>query len=243
MRVHGITTKNAGAGDAKSVDGHLGHGEWRTDLASTTRRSFPRLDPRTRILASTRRALVASAFALTAVMGTAAFAADPPDAGITKAGITEPEVLAAQKAWGDALVAISRDYETGGIAKARATASAVLDQAYGYNLGPVLFKPTLTRAPQTFRTTKEGALAYFVGHDPKYPRDSGFALKHWRSVEIKNVGIQIDGDVANTMGKVMMRDRRGKTTTVDKTWTFKKDDHGVVRIILHHSSLPYTGGK
>jgi hypothetical protein len=230
--------KNAGAGAAKIVDGHLGHGDWRTDLASTTRRSSPRLGPGTQILASARRALVASAFALTTVMGTAAFAADQRDAGIT-----EPEVLAAQKAWGDALVAISRDYETGGIDKARATASAVLDQAYGYNLGPVLFKPTLTRDPQTFRTTKEGALAYFVGHDPKYPRDKGFALQHWRSVEIRNVGIQINGDVANTMGKVVMRDRDGKTTTVDKTWTFKKDDAGVVRIILHHSSLPYTGSK
>jgi hypothetical protein len=238
VRVYSITMKNAGAGDAHIVDGHLGQGEGRADPASTTRRLLPRRSGGPRLLASARRALVASAFALTAVTGTAAFAADPHDAGIT-----EPEVLAAQKAWGDALVAISRDYETGGIIKARATASAVLDQAYGYNLGPVLFKPTLTRAPQTFRTTKEGALAYFVGHDPKYPRDRGFALKHWRSVEIRNIGIQIDGDVANTMGTVIMRDRRGKTTTVDKTWTFKKDDAGVVRIVLHHSSLPYTGSK
>lgn len=188
------------------------------------------------MISPTRRALTASAFALTAVMGTAAFAADKHD---TK--ITEPEVLAAEQAWGEALVAISRDYDASGIDKARATANAVLDKAYGYNLGPVLFKPTLTRDPQTFRTTKEGALAYFVGHDPNYPNDSGFALKHWRSVEIKNTGVQIHGDVANTMGKVTMRDRDGKVTTVDKTWTFKKGDDGVVRIILHHSSLPYTG--
>ena len=188
------------------------------------------------MISPVRRALTASVFALTVVMGTPALAAAPPSAQIT-----EPEVRAAEKAWGDALVAISLAYETGGIDKARAPASAVLDAAYGYNLGPVLFKPTLTQEPQTFRLTKAGALAYFVGHDRDYPNDTGFALKHWRSVEVKDVGIQINGNVANTMGKVFMRDRDGKVTVVDKTWVFKKDDAGVVRIILHHSSLPYTG--
>ena len=33
---------------------------------------------------------------------------------------------------------------SGGQARATATASALLDAAYGYNMGPVLFKPTLT---------------------------------------------------------------------------------------------------
>lgn len=153
--------------------------------------------------------------------------------------LTESEVLAAQKAWGEALVAISREYEAGGIDKARKLASDVLDKAYAYNLGPVLFKPTLTEAPQTFRTSKEGALAYFVGHNPKYPQDTGFALKGWRSVEIKNAALQIHGETANTMGNVMITDKDGKVTTVDKTWTFKKTDDGAVRIVLHHSSLPY----
>ena len=182
-----------------------------------------------------RRALGASVLALTVVLAPPAFAADP------SAPITEAEVRAAEDAWGAALIAISRANETGGIDRARATASAVLDKAYGYNLGPVLFKPTLTREPQTFRLTKRGALAYFVGHDPEYPHDTGFALTRWRSVEVKDVGIQINGNVANTMGQVIMRDLRGNVTVVDKTWVFKKDADGVVRIIVHHSSLPYTG--
>lgn len=131
-------------------------------------------------ISSTRRALAISAFALVAACSTASVA----DTRETR--ITEAEVLLAQKAWGEALVTISRDYDTAGLDKARATAGAVLDKAYGYDLGPVLFKPTLARDPQTFRTTREGALAYFVGHDPKYPHDAGFALKHWRSVEIHN---------------------------------------------------------
>jgi hypothetical protein len=195
------------------------------------------------MISPSRRALTASLFALTAVTAVAGCKpkpapAPPPPPPVQ---ITEPEVLAAQKAWGDALVAISQAYETGGIEKAKPLASEVIDKAYGYNMGPVLFKPTLTQEPQTFRLTKEGALAYFVGDDPNYPHDDGFALKGWRSVAVRNVGVQINGAVANTMGNVSLTDKDGKITTVDKTWTFKKDDKGVVRIILHHSSLPYAG--
>jgi hypothetical protein len=182
------------------------------------------------MISSTRRALAVSVFALTAVMGTAASAADQ--------SITLKEACTAQRAWGDALVAISLAFDNSGFDKAKATAEKAIDTAYGYNLGPVLFKPTLTADPQTFRLTRRGALAYFVGRDSDYPNDKGFALNHWRSVEVRNVGVQINGALANTMGKVLFRDKDGQLTTVDKTWVFKKDDAGVVRIIVHHSSLP-----
>jgi hypothetical protein len=154
--------------------------------------------------------------------------------------ITESEVLAAQKAWGEALVAISTTYDTKGIVAAKALAEQVIDSAYGYQFGTVLFKPTLTVAPQTFRTTRAGALAYFVGGDPDFPMDKGFALNGWRSVEIKNAGVFVAGNTATTMGNVMITNKEGKVTTVDKTWQFFKDDNGKLRIILHHSSLPYT---
>jgi hypothetical protein len=144
---------------------------------------------------------------------------------VVNQGISEAEVLAAQRAWGDALVAL---------------AERVIDAAYGYQMGVVLFKPTLTVAPQTFRTTRAGALAYFVGGDPAFPKDTGFALNTWTKVEIKNVAIFITGDSATTMGNVMITGKDGKITTVDKTWKFVKDDAGKLRIVLHHSSLPYT---
>lgn len=159
---------------------------------------------------------------------------------VTSKSITESEVLAAQKAWGEALVAISTTYDTKGIKAATALAEKVIDGAYGYQFGSVLFKPTLTVAPQTFRTTRAGALAYFVGGDPKFPQDTGFALKGWRKVEMKNAGILISGGTATTMGNVMITNKEGKVTTVDKTWQFVKDDNGKLRIMLHHSSLPYV---
>ena len=154
--------------------------------------------------------------------------------------ISESEVLAAQQAWGEALVAISAAHEKSGQAAAKALAEKVIDAAYGYQMGPVLFKPTLTVAPQTFRTTREGALAYFVGDNPKFPADTGFALKGWKQVSVENAAIFIAGDVATSMGNVSFTDKQGKVTTVDKTWQFLKDDSGKLRIIVHHSSLPFV---
>lgn len=161
-----------------------------------------------------------------------------PAAPVANHNITEAEVLAAQKAWGDALLQIGRDFETGGHAKAKATAEAIIDAAYGYQYGPVLFKPTMAAPPQTFRTTKEGALAYFVGQNPNYPADKGFALMGWRAVEIRNAAIQLSGQTAVTTGNVLFTDKNGKVTMVDKTWGYMRDDQGRLRITLHHSSLP-----
>ncbi|RVT49061.1 phosphoribosyl-AMP cyclohydrolase [Rheinheimera sediminis] len=153
--------------------------------------------------------------------------------------ITEAEVKAAQDAWGKALIQISSDYEKSGLEKAKTTAKTVLDTAYGYNITPVLFKPTLATGAQTFRPTYQGALSYFVGDDKNFPADTGFALKGWIAYDYKNAAVYINGDMALTMGHVMLRDKNGKVTTVDKSWGFKKDADGKLRIVLHHSSLPY----
>ncbi len=155
--------------------------------------------------------------------------------------ITEAEVLAAQQGWCKALVDISTTGTKSGQSAAKALAERVIDAAYGYQMGGVLFKPTLTVNPQTFRTTRAGALAYFVGGDPAFPKDTGFALKGWTKCEVDNAAVFIAGDSATTMGKVNITGKDGKITTVDKTWKFVKDDAGKLRIVVHHSSLEYAG--
>ncbi|MCZ8147941.1 MAG: phosphoribosyl-AMP cyclohydrolase, partial [Roseomonas sp.] len=154
--------------------------------------------------------------------------------------ITEAEVTAAQEAWCAALVNISATFEKDGQAAAKALAGEVIDAAYGYQMGAVLFKPTLTVAPQTFRPTREGALAYFVGDDPAFPNDTGFALKGWTACAATNNAVFITGETATTMGNVAITGKDGAVTTVDKTWTYVKDDAGNLRIVVHHSSLPYV---
>jgi hypothetical protein len=156
--------------------------------------------------------------------------------------ITEAEVLAAQQAWCNALVDISTTHQKSGQPAAKAMAERVIDSAYGYHMGPVLFKPTLTTAPQTFRTTREGALAYFVGGNSAFPQDSGFALKGWTNCQVKNAAVFITPDSASTMGNVSITNKDGQVTTVDKSWKFVKDGQGNLRIVLHHSSLPHRAG-
>lgn len=156
------------------------------------------------------------------------------------APITVAEVEAAQRAWGNALVAIATEYERNGQAAATRLAGEVLDAAYGYNLGPVAFKPTLAYGDTTFRTTRESALAYFVGGNDRFPGDTGFALKGWRSYEIDNAAIVINGTTAISTGNVMLTNKDGETTTVNKTWGWVRDANGALRIVLHHSSLPYA---
>lgn len=159
---------------------------------------------------------------------------------IGNSNITLEQVKAAQQNWGQGLIQISADFQTGGIEKATETARNILEKAYGFQHGPVLFKPTLTQYPQTYRLTLEGALAYFVGNNPDFPNDNGFALKGWTDFSKENAGILIHGNTAMTLGRVRLTNQEGEITEVDKTWGFLLDSDGAVRIVLHHSSLPFT---
>ena len=192
-------------------------------------------------LSLTLSTLVLTGLSLTACAATPTNTAATTATAVVNQSITETEVLGAQKAWCQALVDISSTYAKDGQPAAKALAEKVIDGAYGYQMGAVLFKPTLTVTPQTFRTTRAGALSYFVGGDPDFPKDTGFALKGWTKCESQNAGIFITGDSATSMGNVMVTNKDGKVTTVDKTWTYVKDDAGNLRIVVHHSSLPYTG--
>jgi hypothetical protein len=157
--------------------------------------------------------------------------------------VTYDEVNAAQQVWCDALVSIGKTYSEGGDYKG--LAEQVITEAYNYDIGKVFFKPTLAYGDQTFRPTKKGALSYFVGGDPEFPNDKGFALKPWVKARYDNMGdnnegIQIYGSVAITMGNVWVTDKDGNEVMVDKTFVFRKGKDGKLRLIVHKSSLPFA---
>lgn len=154
------------------------------------------------------------------------------------APITPERLTAAKQAWCDALISISTTHREGG--DAAALAGQVIDAAYNYSAAPVLFKPTLTFGEQTFRTTREGALAYFVGGNTAFPNDSGFALKPWASASFVISATYIEGPIGITMGHVTLTDTSGAQTTVEKTFVFRNGDDGALRIALHKSALPFT---
>jgi len=162
------------------------------------------------------------------------------DTVVFDVNITLADLVQAQKDWSDVLIKISQTHEREGVEQARAVARELIDDLYALDYGPVLFKPTLAGAGQNFRMDLQGALAYFVGGDPEFPRDSGFALKGWQSVEVENAGIYIAGDIGMTMGRVTVVNGAGERTVVDKSWVFRKMSDQSVRIILHHSSLPFV---
>ncbi len=153
--------------------------------------------------------------------------------------ITNGDLTEARKTWGDALVSISTAFEDQGVDAAIKLAGQMVDSIYGYNFEPVMFKPTLASGEYTFRPTREGCLSYLVGNNPNYPLDSGFGIKGWRSVISETSNSFIYGEIAIWMGWVKLSDKNGNITKVDKTWGYKRDDKGVLRIILHHSSIPY----
>ena len=153
--------------------------------------------------------------------------------------INEKELSDARIAWGKGIVEISASYEREGIEGATLVANKVLDNLYGFELGPILFKPTLSGGDQTFRTNKEGALSYFVGNNSKYPSDNGFGIKYWRKVESETSSIFINENVAMWMGWITLTDKDGEIIKVDKSWGYKKINKGSLKIVLHHSSLPY----
>jgi hypothetical protein len=162
-------------------------------------------------------------------------------AAAAEPSITVKEVEAAQQAWCDGLVKIGAVYKEGGDYKA--VAGKFLDDMYDFQDGKVFFRPTLAAAPQAFRTTKAGALAYFVGGDPKYPDDKGFALAPWTKARYDNAvkgsnAIQIHGDIALTMGNVYVTGADGKETMVDKVFAFRKCADGRLRLAVHKSALP-----
>ena len=153
--------------------------------------------------------------------------------------ISEKDLFDARTAWGNGLIEISKIFETEGIEMATSVASEMIDNLYGYDLGQVLFKPTLSGGSQTFRPTKEGALSYYTGQNSVYPNDIGFGVKSWREFNSNTSAIFIDDTVAMWMGSVTLIDKDGQVTKVDKSWGYKLDGNGNLRIVLHHSSLPY----
>ena len=148
--------------------------------------------------------------------------------------ITKQEVLKAQKKWSDGLLKIvekhqnNKDYTL--------EASNFIDEVYAYNSGKVLFKPTLATDVQ-FRLNKVAALSYFVGGNPNFKEDKGFALKVWTAVRWENSAIKLEGDIAFAMGNYYFKNKDGELK-VEFSFSYKKVGN-YLKIILHDSHFPF----
>jgi hypothetical protein len=151
--------------------------------------------------------------------------------------VNRDEVIQAQKAWGDGIVAIGTAF-TQGRDYVQCAREHII-KLYAYDLGTVLFKPTQASQRQ-FRHTVEEAESYFVGKNGVCPEDRGFALRPWTRVRFENEGMLFHGDIALCMGNYFFTDTQGQETKVEYTFGYVKTLDGAIKIDLHHSSLPYS---
>ena len=156
------------------------------------------------------------------------------------------EVEAAQEAWCDALVAISRAHAKGGLDQSKPLAGQVIDGAYGYQYGPVAFKPTWAKGETTFCKTRPGAVSYLVGNNTVFD-DPGFAIgtpgtkgSPWVICPPEIAVIQIFGITANAMEWFHIEAADGTRSKVDKTFGYVRNDDCILRIVVHHSSSPFS---
>ena len=195
-------------------------------------------------LARARIMAGAAALAVLATSGPAEAArrsrqATPPAPVADARCITEQEVVEAQRAWGDGIVAIGRVHAAGG--DTVAAAAAHINRFYGYDQSLVLFKPTLASVDQ-FRITFDSALSYFVGQNPSFPEDRGFALRPWTKVRWANSGIVNNScNMAVAMGNYWFTPADGGAETkVEYTLGYVRGADGALRIVVHHSSVPFN---
>ena len=99
------------------------------------------------------------------------------------------------------------------------------------------FKPTLA-ADEQFRPTFDSALSYFVASNNVCPEDEGFAIKGWTKVRFENDGVILDDNRALAMGNYFFTGPDGSETKVEYTFGYVEDEDGVLRIQVHHSSMP-----
>ena len=60
-------------------------------------------------------------------------------------------------------------------------------------------------------------------------------------VEFKNESINIYDNLATAMGNYFFTDPHGEKTKVEFSFVYKKNKEGEIKIVLHHSSFPFSG--
>jgi len=152
--------------------------------------------------------------------------------------ITKQEVIKAQENWARGVEEIGKIFAEKGDYIAQA--QKFIEELYFFQDHEVLFKPTLAYKDQ-FRNKFEDALSYFVASNGRHEEDKGFALMPWINIDFQNNGIIIENDTALAMGNYLLRNANEVELKVEYSFAYIKDSNNNLRIILHHSSIPYQG--
>ena len=146
----------------------------------------------------------------------------------------EEDIINIQKEWASGIVKmgkLSNDRDS-----LESFTSDFLDKIYDFQ-NQVLFKPTKA-ANEQFRNSKGSAYSYFIaGDNRECQEDNGFALSNWTEILFDNSNIIINEDIAIAMGNYTFKNEASK---IKVEYSFVYKNYGnEIKIILHHSSLPY----
>lgn len=146
----------------------------------------------------------------------------------------EEDIINIQKEWASGIVKmgeLSNDRDS-----LESFTSDFLDKIYDFQ-NQVLFKPTKA-ANEQFRNSKGSAYSYFIaGDDRECQEDNGFALSNWTEILFDNSNIIINEDIAIAMGNYTFKNEASK---IKVEYSFVYKNYGnEIKVILHHSSLPY----
>lgn len=137
--------------------------------------------------------------------------------------ITESDIIKAQKAWGDAVVKISQLPPS----KQRKATSFMIEKLYAFDDQEVLFKPT---SQNKVILKKKDAIDYFT------PSNSAKI----KAVKFINANFILLEKVAIAMGQYQFKPKGKKPVyLLDYTFVYTRNKNNTLKIITHHSSLPF----
>ncbi len=113
-----------------------------------------------------------------------------------------------------------------------------LDNLYFFRECKILFKPTKASKIQ-FRTGKKEFLSYFVGYNKVSDEDKGFALEPWKEVKFEPFDFCTYGDFILSVGNYFFINYSNIQTKVEYSFGYLPDTNDQLRIVFHHSSLPF----
>ena len=138
--------------------------------------------------------------------------------------------------WANGIVELGKT--KGDIITSKKLATDFINSLYDFKNGNVQFKPTKASEFQ-FRNDFDSALSYFIGSNPSFAEDAGFALNPWVDIEFKNDSINVFDNLGLAMGNYFFTDQKGEKTKVEYSFVYRREGESL-KIILHHSSLPYS---
>lgn len=147
------------------------------------------------------------------------------------------EIEELERRWCDLLLDASQTQAAGG--DAGSAVDRLLSEVYAFDECQVMIKPTLGFGDHTFRTTRAEARSYFLGNDPGFPEDVGFATLPWKAVRFENRGVLEQEEQVVVMANFWFERAEGGEVMVDKTLVLRMFPDQKLRIVAHHSSIPY----